>query len=312
MKATIDYQNTEEIHDGYRWVEQNCPICGIPPTKFLGVRGGEAHRDRAGVKCEIWCCEQCSLIFPNPMPIPVGGAGQHYDTEAEHFFDNHNHEKKDESAKELLAQAEKLLGRKGKLLDVGAGRGETVRRAKLDGWDVTGVEPTASFADFAEKYSGTKIRREPVEKCGFADEEFDVVILAAVLEHLYNPSEVVGEISRILKRGGLFFFDIPNEKGLFFKIGNTYQRLHGRNWCVNLSPTFPPFHLFGFSPKSIKALLKKHNLEIKTWRIYGGHSMVPSSSGIVGKLESKASKVVTAMSNLGEMGSYIEAWAVRK
>lgn len=246
------------------------------------------------------------------MPVPVEGANQHYDNEAEHFFDNHNHDKKDEAAKEMLKQAESLLGRKGRLLDVGAGRGETARRAKLDGWDVIGVEPTASFADFAEKFSGVKIRREPLEKCGFADEEFDVVVLAAVLEHLYNPDEVVAEISRILKRGGVFFFDIPNEKGLFFKAGNAYQKFQGRDWCVNLSPTFPPFHLFGFSPKSIKVLLNKHGMEVKMWRVYGGESFLPSRSGFVGKLEGGASKVITKISNLGELGSYIEAWAVKK
>ncbi len=308
----ITGQNTEEIHDGYCWVKQDCPICDIPPTKLLGVRGGTAHREGIGVKCDIWACGKCSLIFPNPMPVPVEGANQHYDNEAEHFFDNHNHDKKDEAAKEMLKQAESLLGRKGRLLDVGAGRGETARRAKLDGWDVIGVEPTASFADFAEKFSGVKIRREPLEKCGFADEEFDVVVLAAVLEHLYNPDEVVAEISRILKRGGVFFFDIPNEKGLFFKAGNAYQKFQGRDWCVNLSPTFPPFHLFGFSPKSIKVLLNKHGMEVKMWRVYGGESFLPSRGGFVGKLEGGASKIITKISNLGELGSYIEAWAVKK
>lgn len=305
-------QRTEEIRDGYRWVKQDCPICEMPPSKRVGTRGGDAHREGTGVKCDIWACGKCSLIFPNPMPVPVGGAGQHYDTEAEHFFDNHNEAGKDEAAKKVLREAESMLGRKGKILDVGAGRGETARRAKLEGWDVIGVEPTAAFADFAEKFSGAEIRREPVEECGFADEEFDVVVLAAVLEHLYNPNEVVAEISRILKRGGLFYFDIPNERGLFFKVGNIYQKSQGRDWCVNLSPTFPPFHLFGFSPKSTKALLAKHGMEVKVWHVYGGTSLVPSRSGIAGKLEVEAAKVITAISNMGEMGGYIEAWAVKK
>lgn len=310
MKAIMGYQNTEEVYNGYRWVKQDCPICNVPPTKFLGVRGGDAHRDGAGVKCEIWACGTCSLIFPNPMPVPLGGASQHYEAEAGHFFDNHQREGiEDQNSKKLLDKAEQLLGRKGKLLDVGTGRGETVRRAKLEGWDIIGVEPTASFADIAEKNSGVEIRREVVEKCGFPDGEFDVVILEAVLEHLYNPDEVMAEISRILKRGGLFYFDIPNERGLFFKVGSTYQKLRGRDWCVNLSPTFAPFHLFGFSPKSIKALLKKHDLEVKHWHVYGGECWLPSRNGLIGKIEGGASKAVTAISNLGEMGSFIEAWA---
>ena len=40
--------------------------------------------------------------------------------------------------------------------------------------------------------------------------------------------------------------------------------------------------------------------------------MVPSRGGLLGRLESQASRVVTAISNLGEMGTYIETWAVKK
>lgn len=247
------------------------------------------------------------------MPVPLNGVQQHYEMEAEHFFANHEHEaSEDFNSEKLLEKAEQLLASTGKILDVGAGRGETLRHAKLNGWEAVGVEPTASFADIAEKKSGVKIYREVVEKCEFTDQEFDVILLEAVLEHLYNPDEVVAEISRILKPGGLFYFDIPNEKGLFFKVGNAYQKLKGRDWCVNLSPTFAPFHLFGFSPKSIKMMLAKHGLEVKTWHIYGGNSMVPSRGGLVGKIEGEASKIITSISDLGEMGSYIEAWTVKK
>ncbi len=73
----IHPKNTEEVRDGYHWVKKDCPICDIPPTKFLGIRGGAAHREGTGVECEIWACEKCSLIFPNPMPVPVEGANQH-------------------------------------------------------------------------------------------------------------------------------------------------------------------------------------------------------------------------------------------
>ena len=110
----------------------------------------------------------------------------------------------------------------------------------------------------------------------------------------------------------MLYLDVPNEMGLFFRVGNFYQRLRGRRWSVNLSPTFPPFHIFGFSPRSLRTLLNKHGFELKVWTVYGGKSMVPSRGGMLGHLESQASKVVTAISNLGEMGTYIETWAVKK
>ncbi|MEJ7710649.1 MAG: hypothetical protein WKF84_12460 [Pyrinomonadaceae bacterium] len=72
--------------DMYRWVPQSCPTCEIAPTKFLGRRGGSSHRQNLGVECEIWRCERCGLIFPNPMPIPINGLDQHYAVASEEYF----------------------------------------------------------------------------------------------------------------------------------------------------------------------------------------------------------------------------------
>ena len=66
-----------------------------------------------------------------------------------------------------------------------------------------------------------------------------------------------------MRPGGFVMLDVPNEKGLFFKAGNLYQKARGRRWCVNLAPTFSPFHVFGFSPRSLRKLLAKHGLEPK-------------------------------------------------
>ncbi len=298
--------------DGYFWTLQKCPICEVAPTKYVGKRGGASHRENLGVETEIWECEKCQFLFPNPMPFPCGGLAQHYEVDADEYFQSHEKDEKLESAERLIKQAEVLLGRKGRLLDVGVGRGEILIAAKRNGWQVEGVEPSESFADYAEKRVGAKIWRQPVEDVDIPENEFDVVILAAVLEHLYNPNEVIKNISRILKSGGLLYLDVPNEKGLFFKVGNLYNRVRGRDWCVNLAPTFSPFHVSGFGPRSLKALLKKHGLEPKAWTVYGGTSMVSSHGGLVGMAEKLASKIITRASDIGEMGTYIETWAVKK
>lgn len=303
-----------KTHDGYDWIKVNCPICDLPPQKFVGKRGGTSHRDRLGVEASIWECGKCGLLFANPMPVPVGGLEQHYSVDADEYFEHHKSDTRSETSLLLLTEAEEFLdGRKGKLLDIGTGRGEILKQAIARGWDVSGVEPSEGFADYTERETGIKIRREPVEKCGFADEEFDVVMLSAVLEHLYNPDEVVAEISRITRRGGLFYFDVPNEKGLFFKVGNIYQRLKGSEWCVNLSPTFTPFHVFGFSPKSVKMLLAKHSFGVKKFGVFGGMSIVPETldGSFRGKIEARAARAVTAMSNYGNLGTYIMGWAVK-
>ena len=297
----------------YRWVEQRCPVCEKPPTKFVGRRGGAAHRESLGVECRLWRCGACDLVFPNPMPVPVGGLEQHYGVPPGDYFQHHDLDQKGRAASFLLGRARELGGgRAGRLLDVGSGRGELLRAAREQGWTAVGLDPSPAFARYAARYSGAEVRAEALEECGFEAESFDVVIFAAVLEHVYNPDETVREIARVLRRGGALFVDVPNERGLYFRAGNLYQRLRGRDWSVNLAPTFDPYHLFGFSPRALRALLGKHGLRPVDWRVYAGTSMVPARGGLAGRLEQLAARAVTALSEHAEMGTYIETWAVKE
>lgn len=295
----------------YHWVEQACPICEAPPTKFIGRRGGVAHREGLGVVADIWRCAGCGLVFANPMPVPVGGPDQHYGVDADSYFEQHEEGDKVESALRFLRQAEELTKGKGRLLDIGAGRGELLRTARREGWEAVGIETSSTFAAHAARYSGAEIRQETLENCGFESNSFDVVILAAVLEHLYNPDEIIKEVSRILRPGGALFVDVPNEEGLYFRIGNLYQRLRRRDWVVNLSPTFSPFHVFGFGPRSLRALLAKHGLQPALWRLYSVRTSVPARGGLTSFLERQASEAVLVISRLGNLGTFIETWAVK-
>lgn len=309
MTEVVGKQNGEAA---YRWFEQNCPICEKKPKQKIGRRGGTAHREGLGVETDIWRCGECGLIFPNPMPVPVGGLGQHYNEPPDEYFQNHEPERKESAAAALLRRAEEITKGKGRLLDVGSGRGEFLKAALAEGWEPIGIEPSESFARHAEKYSGAVVRRDPIEHCNFEDDAFDVVILSGVLEHLYQPNDTLREISRVLRPGGALFVDVPNEEGLYFRVGNLYQRLRGRDWVVNTAPTFPPFHLFGFGPRSLRKLLQRHYLRPTDWRVYPGESMVPAHDNSIAMLERLAAKAVTAASSVGELGTYIETWAIKE
>jgi SAM-dependent methyltransferase len=246
------------------------------------------------------------------MPVPIGGSEQHYGVDADEYFEHHESSAKVEAAEAIMQRAAGITGCIGKVLDIGAGRGETLKAAIGLGWDAVGIETSLAFAEHAAASTGAEIRREPLEKCAFAEASFDVVILAAVLEHLYNPDETIREIARLLRPGGALFLDVPNEEGLYFRLGNLYERLRGLGRSVNLAPTFSPFHVFGFSPHSLRLLLSKHGFVPRFWRVYAGTSYVPQTGGLLRRIESIAAKTVTAISTLGENGTYIETWAVKK
>ena len=294
----------------FEWIEQRCPICETLPTRYLGRRGGSAHHTGQGLECRIWQCTRCSLIFPNPMPLPVGGAQALYELDADSYFANHEVAYRDRVAPVLVREVEARAGRKGRFLEIGSGRGELVKAAAVAGWDVLGLEPSASFAAVARAHApGVELREVDLLAANLPSAAFDAVILQAVLEHLHNPAEVLAEVARVLAPGGVFYADVPNELGLYARAGNLYQRLRGRDWVVNLSPTFSPFHVFGYSVRSLRALYRRHGLEPLRFVVRGGHTSVARGQSIVTRLEHAAAALVTTIANVTGTGTYIASWA---
>src|SRR5258706_16018563 len=102
-----------------------------------------------------------------------------------------------------------MLGRPGSMLELGCGRGELLRGAANRGGRVRGVEMTEEFARIATEKHGLEIERTSIERSQRLGESYDVVLLAAILEHLYEPAEMVKRVGRRLRRGGVVFFSVP-------------------------------------------------------------------------------------------------------
>ncbi len=101
------------------------------------------------------------------------------------------------------------------VLDVGCGGGLLSEPFAAVGCRVTGVDrstPTLAAARSHAEKSGLDIRylEASAESLPFDSHTFDVVVCCDVLEHVDDLDTVIGEISRVLKPGGVFFFDTIN------------------------------------------------------------------------------------------------------
>jgi 2-polyprenyl-6-hydroxyphenyl methylase/3-demethylubiquinone-9 3-methyltransferase len=101
------------------------------------------------------------------------------------------------------------------VLDIGCGGGFLSEQFVADGFDVTGIDPAANSIAAARKHaaqSGLPIqyRVGRGEALPFPDGAFDIVVCCDVLEHVDCVSEVVREVSRTLKPGGVFLYDTIN------------------------------------------------------------------------------------------------------
>jgi methionine biosynthesis protein MetW len=100
-----------------------------------------------------------------------------------------------------------------KILEIGCGSGNTGKTLKQENKaaEVVGIEIVEHVAELAKKNLDTVIVGN-IEKLElpFADKYFDYIILADILEHLYNPSAVLEKLKKHLKKDGRIIASLPN------------------------------------------------------------------------------------------------------
>lgn len=131
---------------------------------------------------------------------------------------------------------------KGSFLDVGAGQGWAVWKALALGCDAYGFE----FGDERafERHENLKSRIFRTEQAleGSA-KKFDLILISAVLEHVYRPIDFLKHWMRLLNPGGLVCAAaVPNMDSIFIRLG-------WDGWDGNI----PPHHLNFFTPETLRS-----------------------------------------------------------
>jgi SAM-dependent methyltransferase len=283
-----------------------CPLCGDEAFTTLGRRGGPSHRAALGVESTIVRCRKCHGVYPRPFLMPDRNPYEGYG--AEEYFHGKDRAGKIAAGRFLAGQAKEMLGRTGRMLELGCGRGEQLLGAREAGWEVAGVDMTAGFVPADGELS---IEIAPVEEAKSLDETYDAILLAAILEHVYDPISFLRRVHDALVPGGIVFIDVPNECSLWTRMGNAYMRLRGRDWAINLSPTFPPFHVVGFCPASLRAALTRTGFSVVTLETPRWNNDLPKSEGLARKVESWGVDVVLGAGAIIGQGAGITCWARR-
>ena len=77
---------------------------------------------------------------------------------------------------------------------------------------VYGIDVVDELVAIAET-KGVLARTGCVEKLEFRNNMFDVVVMAEVMEHLFDPEEGLAEIHRVIKPNGIFLGSVPHSEG---------------------------------------------------------------------------------------------------
>jgi len=142
--------------------------------------------------------------------------------------------------------------RKGRLLEVGCGAGDTMKIAVNMGWDAVGLDVDLKAVANA-RGKGLTVHLGQLADQRFADESFDLVLMSHVIEHVHDPLALLRECRRVLRKDGLLVVFTPNTESW------GYRRL-GANW-MGLDP---PRHLIVFNPQTLECLARRAGFSDRT------------------------------------------------
>ena len=136
---------------------------------------------------------------------------------------------------------------KGNLLDIGAGTGDFLVVAKNDGWQTTGIEPSAKAKSIAIN-KGVNFANNLSD---LESHSFDVITMWHVLEHVPNLDDSILELKRLLKPTGTILIAVPNFKSFD-------AEYYGRFWAAFDVPR----HIWHFSKTAIEKLFAEKEMKL--------------------------------------------------
>lgn len=235
-------------------------------------------------------CTNCKLCFiENPLndvdflKLYSFGAGYHNNlTDLKNF---------DLRIKYSYRDLKKIEGLKktGKLLDIGCSVGYFMIAARNKGWSTVGIEFSVDTAKTAAEKYNLNVIQGTTEQIDLGEEEFDVIVLRDLIEHVKNPLKTMSFVNKHLKNDGIVFITTPNIDGLFPKLSYHFGKK------INYWPhPEPPFHLYQFSLKTIKMVLAKTGFNII--KIYTSHiPLLYSFGGIRSHLKNPIRIIFTGL-----------------
>jgi len=230
-------QYTQRVKSNIAIIRDKCPLCDSKDFKFLFVKHGFDHM----------LCNNCDLIFTlqiideNKLKyMESGKEGDLYgDLKKDSTLGDFDR-KKFEIVFEELEKYSKIKN----IFDFGSQLGSFLDLAS-EKYSIVGHEYHASLGEIAQS-KGHTVLSDNLATIKL-DREYDLITCWDYLDHVTNPKETIRNLSKYLKKGGLFFFAINNRDSLSGRV------MHED------SPMFiGPHHTMHYGIKQLKLLMKDY------------------------------------------------------
>lgn len=133
----------------------------------------------------------------------------------------------------ILSEIRKQIGYSAKIIDISCGAGFFAIEAAKAGHKMTAMDISSAAIKVSEMYDVTKqinFVQGDAYKIPFSRESFDVVVGLDLIGNVSDPQQIFFEASRVLRPGGLFFFQAINKNILsYFFEGKFLQYIFNKN-----------------------------------------------------------------------------------
>lgn len=146
----------------------------------------------------------------------------------------------------------------GQILDIGSNDG-TFSKVILDkskAKKIVGIDVIKKTVDWANNHWGKtgkmRFMVADAHKLPFKANTFDAVFALEVLEHVFDPTKVMSEIKRVLKKDGYAIFLVPSDNDLFKVIWFFWLKFYprGKIWRDTHIQTYRNNYLLKVSKKA--------------------------------------------------------------
>jgi len=229
------------------WEETACPLCHSRHWSPL-LEAQDPHAGGDGFWFAVVQCDSCGTCFTNPRPDEATIA-RHYPLQ--HAGDEKHHQPRArtwESQRLWHAKAPQPIAwhGDGRLLDVGCGTGQFMKKMHRRGWKVVGIDASSRAVQRVRDELGLPAYVGMLPHLDLEPESFDVITMWQSLPHVHEPLALLHEARSLLVPGGKLILTTPN-------IDSWPFRWFGRHWSgLNL-----PRHLTHFTPVTLPQMLQR-------------------------------------------------------
>jgi len=208
-------------------------------------------------------CEKCGFRHIDPLPTMedvLAFYGKDYYEEIKPEMLSNYEESLDwfnQMYDDRLILLEEEQNGVGRILDIGAGAGYFLKRARDREWEYHGIEASRAACNYAAKYNDIKIQNTIFENASLNElGKFDAINMSEVIEHVVNPRLILERCYSLLNTDGILFMMVPNEFNALQMLANELYPENSDYWVI------PDHHYNYFSEESIKHLLDSVGFEV--------------------------------------------------